>query len=229
MRTLEELYIKPEIEKLSYSSRLEALLREFAQRAQLEGMPVKTFSESRPLHTVFAQAPLLRQQKTYENFKQFYDVCADAIRNEIPLVQGSRLLWRMISKLGLTPCSDLFDKIEEEDVLEIYDCELMQVFRNFKFLELCNYSLDQVLSYQLTELFQRPHAITMTMLDQVQKLLSNDGKGSTVVADIPLHTLEEVMTPEKAQFLIEHRYFSPLYNDDKTIVGFVSTLKARPL
>jgi hypothetical protein len=228
MLMLEEILDGHRLEETRVVDRLQILIAEFVEQAKRDGIHVRGFSAERPLETVFTKFPVEKQMGIYQGFKRYYDVLSGASKEGIPLSEGPRLLWRMLSKLNLHPCAEFFDKVHSEDVIEIYDRDLMQIFRNLKFLELCNYSLDQIFSYEVTELFSRPEAATMQMLHSVQGVLDGTHQ-KTVAAKIPVHVLEETRTPEKGKFRIEHGFLSPLRDSSNRVVCFISTLKATPI
>src|SRR5690606_17702992 len=87
-----------------------------------------------------------------------------------------QVFWNVLRRFDLRPCSDLFDLLDSNDVIEVYRYDFIQIYRNLRFLELCTYSLDEVFSYEWPELFHRKQEINFELFDLTREILSGAKK-----------------------------------------------------
>jgi hypothetical protein len=151
-----------------------------------------------------------RQRAIHQTFSKFYEILARAVKHEIDLNDNHALVWWALKEMGLRPSSDLFQSLEKDDVIEVYDPNFIQVFRTFNFFYLCCYSLDQVLTYEWYELYRRDEKITQDMVQICSNVIT--GKiDRTFFSDYPEHTVEQHLSPDKRKIRIRHRFVSPLH------------------
>jgi hypothetical protein len=226
---LEKLNQNPSFSNADVALKFKTLLEQFAETLNREGaMRVKPYDPKAPLAR-FNQLPESTQWSIYNNFVRYYDVCSQGNREKISIRQdGCKLLWKMIAMLGYVPAHDLMDKITDEDIIEIYNLDFVQIYRNMKFIELCSYPLDTVFTHEFPELYRRPDVITAQLIEFAQRTLLGQIH-STVPFQVEDHFLEEIFSEEKSKFQITMGIISPLYTRDHKIAGWINTLRARPV
>ena len=95
------------------------------------------------------QIEILRSLKTYN------EICAETLANGDSLTDSKSFVWQALKKLGLRFSSDMFNFIQQENVIEIYDMNNVQIFRNFNFFGFTSYALEDLLCRPWVELFHR--------------------------------------------------------------------------
>ena len=137
-------------------------------------------------------------------------------------VTGVQLLWHAVKRLGLIPPPDLFDKVTDDDVVEIYNSAFIQVFRNFKFFEISSYSLADVSIYEWRELYYRDPTVTGEIASLGIKVFKGELTG-VVDTQIRPHILEETFSPELFKMRMRQKYFAPLIDSTGQVQAVVAT------
>src|ERR1700722_3532445 len=107
-------------------------------------------------------------------------VLRDVSRNVEFLPQGRRMtlqaekeiLSKHLSILNLEPYDDIYSFLEKGDVVEIYDKNFLQLYRNWEFVNLCSYTYLDLATRPFFELFDRSPQITNAIVNRVQEILS---------------------------------------------------------
>ncbi|MEQ1875378.1 MAG: hypothetical protein ABL958_01950 [Bdellovibrionia bacterium] len=195
-------------------------LEDLCALAGREGIRIRPHSEKS--WAKFLELDSERQLDAVANFELYRSVCAAAIDDGRALTDDVSLLWHVIKKMELRPRSDLFDKLSADDVIEIYDASFIQIFRNFKFFDICSYSLADIFMYEWRDLYIREPAVTARMAQQGIAVFSGQVQG-TVPVNVDDHFLEEAFGPLKLKMKMRAKYFSPLYNKQNEVAAVVAT------
>ncbi|MCC6277203.1 MAG: hypothetical protein IT289_04730 [Oligoflexia bacterium] len=155
--------------------------------------------------------PLERRIEISERFESYKSVCESIVESGQSLRDSTVFLWKMLSRLKMRPGPDLFDKLKNDDIIEIYDSNSVQIFRNLRFFEICSYSLLEVFTYELWELYRRDTDVTKALIDTVSKVFTNQTQGA-VPAGVPDHVVEEIFSESKCRYYIRQKYISPLFD-----------------
>jgi hypothetical protein len=172
---------------------------------------------------VFNKLPTPKQEKIATDFATFSALCAECVRSNISLRDGRKLLWKILPQLNLRPRSDLFEQINDDQVVEIYRPDFTQIFRNLRFLELCSYPVADLYTVPWTDLFERSDDITDAIMDSIKSCLAT---GRTIYSGVPDHLLYERSSPDQQVVKIQQGLFSPLLDPNGRPAAFVGTLKA---
>lgn len=93
----------------------------------------------------------------------------DQLQNETGgtyvLKDSPRLIWRALGSLGFTPPSDIFDKMRDGDVVEVYSSSFYQLFRNLNLFGIVSVSLEELCSCPTTELVTYPEATAVRLVE----------------------------------------------------------------
>lgn len=137
---------------------------------------------------------------------------------------AKRFLWRVFRNLGLVPPNNLLDTIGDEDVIEVYSSQGVQIFRSFSLLELTSYSIEDLIVYSWGELFYRDPNITMRLMDQAGRLFSNEIKSIQRNEVTERHVVKELQSDERRKIELEFAIVSPIATvQPSSIKYFVST------
>lgn len=139
---------------------------------------------------------------------------------------SARLLWRILKKIKATPESDIFDKISENDVIEVYLDDHTQIFRNLEFFNHTSFTIDELLCGAWYKLYKRDFITTLKMMKMAFKFLTDRLK-TTTAWNVPIHKFEEVGSSESLTQLIELKYLSPIKNNGKRIGAICTSAATR--
>lgn len=145
---------------------------------------------------------------------------AESAANGESLNDSSRLLWRTLSRMRLTPQPDIFDKITDDCVVEIYTPEFRQIFRNLNFFRYFSCTLEELVSHPTHELAAFPREVLERLLEIAQRL----GQGTiteTFVPSIPPYVFQEIAGIERLKVEVTLRHFSPIVENGRSIALIV--------
>lgn len=130
----------------------------------------------------------------------------------------NRALWTF----GLRSKFDLSEYIEKGDVIEIYNADFFQLYRNLLFFELTGYEFSDLINYQFHELYSRPEFVTQKVIEHVQWVFQNE---KPLVSKIPPHEMIEVKSSDQRSFTTEYRYIVPLHDAHGNCAAILSTIR----
>lgn len=206
------------------TERFKALAERLSELVATEQVSIAAYSGSGPSH--FANLSNDKKEATLVHFSKYVEVLGDAVDNGVRLRDDRKLLWRAFGVYGMRPLADLLTyESGDDDVVEIYNRDSVQIFRNVHFFRVCSYTIDDVISRPFYELYRRDGDITYKILETASELLA--GKyTSTYWYDLPPHRLDEIDSPGRFLALVENRFLSPLHGADGSIQGMVSVNRA---
>lgn len=160
-----------------------------------------------------------RKDHVFQNLNFYRTLCSEQINEGYKIQDSKSFTWRALNKLYLVPPSDMFDKMMDEDIVEIYSSENIQLFRNFRFFEFCSYSLEELCCVEWWYLFDRDQTQGTKMITEIQKLLTGEIRGG-FAPDVRPHVMNESQSEEKLSMNYEMRWIAPLMKN-KSIAGYV--------
>lgn len=176
--------------------------------------------------TYYRSLPVLRKREILESCSTFHKICANTVREGRPLTDTRALLWSSLKYFNLAPCSDLMDYTHDHLVVELYDSDGRQIFRNFKFMELCSYTLADVLLYPWWELFSRNDEAIGELIKEINIALSGE-LSRTLISTIREHHTAEVFSERRHVFKMQFKSISPVFDRvTKKSIGFVCVSEA---
>ncbi len=164
-----------------------------------------------------------------ESLTELVEVLAGAARPAENVFDiNLRSAWNAVKKNSLVICSDIFDKIDREDIIEIWDLEGRQLFRSFHALRYFSYTLEELTKYPFYELFERDLAIEAAYAAEFVRVLKGEVQ-STYRLPIPTHLVRERLSTRHNVSEITPKYVSPLKDKNGRVVAFFHTCSARRL
>ena len=136
-----------------------------------------------------------------------------------------KFLQLSMRQIGVSFPLDLLEKMTTEDLIEGYDGDRMQVFRNLRFMETSSYSLLEILSHDWPTLFNRSSAITDHLISYSDEILWANNR--TIDLAVPTHYIQERRALDPQVLEIEFRHLAPLYTGPGRPFGFIATCRAR--
>jgi len=144
------------------------------------------------------------------------------------LKNNGDLLWQAIKDLGYRQPSGFFACLEPDDVIEIYDSQNLQIWRNINFMKICSYTLEEMLCLPWYERYDRDNEDTEKIIKSVQKVMGS--KEPTYLNEaIGNHIFEEKTSRKQFVLNARHDYFCPLFGESGSPEAFVVTSKVKIL
>lgn len=140
-----------------------------------------------------------------------------------------RMAWAQIRRHGLVLCSDVFEKLEDTDIIEIWDAKGHQLFRSFHGLKFFSYTLEEMFAYPFFELFERESAELEVEYGQVFSKLIRGETQTTIQVDIRPHLVREKRSRRRRTALMTPKIVSPLKNKQGQVVAFFHTCSAKAI
>jgi hypothetical protein len=197
---------------------------EFCAMARTEGVSVLPYEGSGPEH--FALLPEVHQVAVLEQFGRYVEVAREVVAQGISLHDDNVFVWRMLQKLKVRPPSDLMDQLRTGEVVEIYNSNFIQIYRNMRFFEICSYSLDDVLSRPFWDLIAREKSITELIVQQASRLLQGFPEG-IMKFDVPEHVISEIHSPRMNTVRVQQRIGATLWSPERAPVALIASLNVR--
>lgn len=195
------------------------LAQEFASRFNELGLHVKVTRHEWPVE--FRRASAVVKQRAIGYLEFNVKLLREMAASGEDIKDTKVYLWRALKGLQLVPPADILDHVHDEDIVEIYFLDEIQAFRNFRFLELTSYTIEEMLCrpwYRNTGRGIKPQMQLMAMV--LKGKLGRVTK--TTIWNVPEHELWEKDTEGNCHFMMKLKYFIPL-RSDAIVVAFVST------
>jgi hypothetical protein len=183
----------------------------------------------RPFHSsdlpCFSKLNAEQKNEAISQIASLLEIFEETQSEQGRLKDSPRLLWRTLRKLKWIPQPDIFDKIQDGDVVEIYSVEHKHIFQNLEFFNWVSHTLEEIYCTPWYAAVQREQNVIEAMYGVAAKLVSGE-QTSTVDPAIPEHWIEEVGTELLLKYFLSMRFVSPLRADGRP-VGYVVVWRAR--
>lgn len=157
--------------------------------------------------------------------QQYRLAIQDCLSKDISLRNTQEFLQFFLDRLGLKVHPEFYESFSEGDVVEVYDSQSIQIFRNLEFFETTCYSLTELLTIEWYHLFERPEACLKPMLAVVKEILG--GKVSLFRPQFKPHVIKEIMATPVQYVYVEFRLLGPVFDKKNSVRGFVVSSRAR--
>lgn len=203
-----------------------AALERFCALAKTEGRTFLPFDGSEPRH--FLALPPSMRQKVLEHWLIYVAAAEDVVAASGAVGDDRVFLWSICKRMHLRPVSDVFSYIENGDVIEIYDLDHLQIFRNFAFFSLASYTIDDLLCRPIEQLVSRPATLQGRVFEVALGILSGNLRG-TQHLDFGVHAIDEIDSPKRNHSMVEHKLFSPLFGENGAVAALMSTTRVHSI
>jgi hypothetical protein len=124
--------------------------------------------------------------------------------------------------------SKLSDYIDEGDIIEIYDVDAIQVYRNLNFFRTTNYNLLDIISNPWMELWDRSRIVQGQLESMVARVMDTDAEDVSPCG-VPQHILKERAFDQSQALITQPRFVTKVMCGDGQPFGFLFTVKATPI
>ncbi|MFM6927784.1 MAG: hypothetical protein ACKOX6_04930 [Bdellovibrio sp.] len=198
-----------------------ALAKQTVRFAMLASCNLKAFSG--PNLPFFSKLGVLEQRNAIERLKVYNEICSDVLADGKSLKDSTALTWYALKKFNFIFSSDLFQYIHDDNVIEVYDRDNVQIFRNFHFFDVSSYTLEDLLCRPWTDLFMRANQDhTQAIINTCQKFYTKEVTTVTPLANVGTHRIIESDSPFSFQVDAVVDYLAPLYDKSRYPCGFIA-------
>lgn len=208
----------------SYEDAFKNFSQKICMMFSTEGVYRKPYLEGLPYFSVLSNA---EKESIVEHLRFYCELCEAQIAEGFKLRDNLSFTWRAFRKLDLVPRGDVFGHMTDDDLIEIYSCENKQLYRNFKFFEVCTYTLEELYSREWWVLYERDSEITMKIFDMGARVMSGEIVES-YIPDIQPHRLKEINSAERSTVLQQVKLMSPLKRN-KRVEAILVVESATPI
>lgn len=189
----------------------------FGEMAGVEIIPYK--DASLPL---FGLLPVDQQNEIIRQLDVQIDIYESAVSAGEKLSDGLKTLWWATRRLGFVPPSDIFDRINPEDIIEINNGSY-QVFRSFSYYKYCSYSLEELYSLTWFDLYEREPGMIESLMACAQEV----AKTRKPMWNGPTHIIRERSSIRKHKLKYRMSFMAPLFaNDNSGATSFLIGINA---
>lgn len=203
-------------EKLEFQNRLiletnlAELKQELTKRMSPSADPATASIE------IFASLPMERQAQIMSNFSTYIRILSENLEPEVDRTPGvrevARLKWAL-NQFGLkVKSNDVFNIVSLDDVIELYNLQGIQLYRNVRFFKVCSYNLLDLSVNSWETLYDKPSHVLEATQKLIQRLFTSGDH--PIPYNIPTYLQKEkyqfVKSPKTLQ--VTPRYIVPLFS-----------------
>jgi hypothetical protein len=113
----------------------------------------------------------------------------------------SQFIWKFLLRLGIVPSDDLFNTIQNEQFIQIYNYDQFQIFRSLRCFERCSFTLEELTCKSWWDLWDRDSLFYYALTGIAAKIFKFM-KPTKLRLDFPYHTVREM----NSECLFDFRY-----------------------
>lgn len=184
-----------------------------------------TLDDSFPL---FRALPLAQKTLAVSRLETMLDLCQKTLARGLTLSNPSALLETFFDQYGLSSVQGLFENLQDDDSVEVYDTTHQLVFANLIAFRAVSFTLEDVYCRPWTDMLSRDtRGVHEALMKVGQEILAGTKNALTSTAFIPDHVCREMNSPEMRSFIVFPNFFAPLYRG-RDIAGYVCVNKLFP-
>lgn len=202
------------------TQRVLALLETYADLLYFKGHSVKPYSQS-SIRKLLSFNPDERRQ-FHARLQRFNTMMTGAIDTKVAHSDDRYFIELSAKRLGLIFDKGVYDILKPGDVVEIYNVDLMQVFRNFAFFDVCSYTLLDLINNEFFELYDRSQLINHYIIEATSTLANRPYDLSPIsLQHVPKHLLQEKFSQDKLTSMVQFKWMYPVYTWPQNLFGYL--------
>ena len=208
-------YSKPRSFVWEYNS----LVLKFQNLLLQHSVNVKAFS-SQGLKR-FQNLEVQEQEKYTSQLRNYYNICNTASEAGIDIANNTKEMVEFTSnQLKLTAPSDFLKTVTTNDIVEVFDYEGTQLYRNMKFFEISDYTIDDFFGARWDQLYDRAESVTQKLIERVEYATSIK---KCIPFDIDEHYMRESATKNQKIVKVHLKYIAPLLRNNTPVAWIASS------
>ncbi|RZA09028.1 MAG: hypothetical protein EOP11_02985 [Proteobacteria bacterium] len=196
-----------------------------SELGQRFGFSVRGYDDATLPH--FSALSLLERQKVVHALQGYLHSLEAGIRADKNLDQPHVSTWWAFSSLSLVPVADLFRHFQKDSVIEVFNLEGRQIWRNFHFFRYSSYTLEEMHCLEWPVLYDRGDAVTAQVHEYLERLIG--GGPELVLPTLPEYVLLEKCSRDRMMIKVRHYLLSALKDRDGNLQAWIVCTKARDL
>jgi len=202
-------------ESAQFVSELLVLFQRYQEMLEKSGKTVRR-SKRPQTEQMFADMDVSRQNYLRERLTSEIAIMQELATARESATDSTRQLWRFLKLNNLTPCSDLFDKVHENDMIQVYSPEQLLLFASTNLYDYVSFTMEQLYTQTWYESTKRDPEIEQLLAKAAMKLFSGEIK-ETVSPGAPVHQIEEVNTEKQIKSQMNIKWISPVYSGHRVV------------
>jgi len=171
----------------------------------------------------FSKLPHSEKIRVLQSLKVFNEICREVLSDGKSLGDSPTFIWYGLKKLELRFSSDLFEYITNQNIVELYNRDNVQIFRNFDFFRVTSYTLEDLLCRPWVELFARVNPEhTQSLIDTCSKFYSRELNEVVPLSHVGVHRIIETDSPYSFKVDAVINYLAPLFDQSRNPVGCIA-------
>lgn len=201
---------------------IEAFRRAIGSR----GERIKSYTPSALMQ--FRQKPKAAQAAIFAGFQSYSSlICSAVMEDRDAILDERRLLKNVASRLRLVISDEIYETMEKDTIIEIYNQDFLQIYRSLRFVDLCNYSLLDLLTYEYYELYERSASVNEHLFEACGILRqTKEARSISLAQKIPRHLLRERFSEKRGVFTIDFQSIHSVHGWPNGFYGFLTMMKA---
>jgi hypothetical protein len=144
-------------------------------------------------------------------FMPYFNSLMQAKEQGIDLSDHKKVLAFFIASHDWQLLADMNEKINEKDVIQIYNRNIHSIFRSLNYFDHSTYSLFETFTHDYWQLYDRDNSILQDLANKRGMLLRGE-VCETLAAEAEDHYIKERFSEKLASYLIRQKHISPVLN-----------------
>jgi hypothetical protein len=202
------------------TQRVLTLLEGYADLLHFKGHSVQPYSQTSVLKLLSFNEKQRRQFDT--RLQRFNTLMSGSVDVEVAHKDDRYFIELCAKRMGLIFDKGVYDMLKTGDVVEIYNVDLIQVFRNFAFFDVCSYTLLDLINYEFFELYDRSQLINHYILEATATISKRGYDLSPLsLQHVPKHLLQEKFSQDKLTSMVQFKWMYPVYTWPQVHFGYL--------
>lgn len=169
-----------------------------------------------------------QKSKILEALEKFYGSMVYTEKEGDSLANQQKILWGFLSAFKCHPNSEMFSRFQPDDVIEIYDLEGFQMWRNLKFMEICSYTIEEMYCLDWSDRYDRDPQILGECTEKLTSLLTEK---SPEIYDINIknYILTEKCSEQCFEIQTQHDWMGRIRDQNGQLKMWIVVSKAKVL
>lgn len=164
-----------------------------------------------------------KKEQVLERLRLFNNVCSAVLASRGDLNNPRVMLWHALQVLELTFPSDLFNYVSDEKIVEIYDRENIQIFRNLRFFDFTSYTLEDLFCRPWVDLFSRLECGQIGRITEaIEKIYKKETPSITPMTHIGRNHIIETCSPFRLNVDAVIDFVAPVFNKSHQAIGYIA-------
>lgn len=195
--------------------------RLFATASQF-GLTIKTSALT--TYDYLKSQPIEKVDRIAREISDFTETLLTCAEEQIDPWNDHEFFRISMKRMGVQYPKDWFQHITDGDLVEAYDRNRFQIFRNLRFMETSSYSLLDILTFEWPVLFDRSYAITQALIHFCDVLVWEANR--TIPFAIPQHYIRELRSVDKQVLQVNFKHLCPIFSGPNQPFGIIASCRA---